>query len=415
METFAYTVSDAGIRKTGIIEAKDISEAGDLLRDRSLIVLNLKSITGAKQGSADSFTGFDSGALAGRLLISKRQVEVMLDQLATMIDSGILAVNAMEGLCRQNPWMLRRALKRSAMRIRGGETFGATAAKEMPWIGNVGLGLINAGESNGRLPDMLRYGSGWLKRSRQIRNRLIEALTYPAVVTMLAGAVGYFLVTYIIPRIIEFITKHSANAVLPPSTQLLVDITHGIQNYGIYVLLGLVLAVFAFIMARRTESLGKIVDLCLLHVPVIGPVLVASANAVWCHTFGILLSSGIFVVQALEMVSETTPNKHYKAETGKIREDILRGTSISDALLETSLPRYCPMASMMLEVGEGTGTADTSLMKAAEYYEENLLQRISVLSRLIEPAIYLVVGAMVGFVYYAFFMAIQAVSMSMIR
>jgi type IV pilus assembly protein PilC len=114
-------------------------------------------------------------------------------------------------------------------------------------------------------------------------------------------------------------------------------------------------------------------------------------------------------------VAENTLNRHVRAQIRKARDEILLGVSISDALEATSLPALCPMAAMMLEAGEGSGTADESLLKAAEYAEEDLVHRIELLSKLIEPTIYIIVGSMVGFVYYAFFMATQAVTRSVLH
>jgi type II secretory pathway component PulF len=271
------------------------------------------------------------------------------------------------------------------------------------------------GEANGRRPEMLRYGSEWLERSRRIRNRLAQALAYPAVVTLLACAVGYFLVTRVIPKILAFVTKNTGAATLPPATEVLVRVTNLARAYGAYVIVGAAAAFLILILAKRTRHLGPVIDFAQLRLPLVGPVFVASANAIWCRTLGLLLASGVHVVQSMELVAENTLNRHYRAQVSKAREEILLGVSITDALEATALPRLCPMAAMMLGAGEGAGTADASLLKAAEYAEEDLVQRIELLSKLIEPAIYIVVGVMVGFVYYAFFMATQAVTQSVLH
>ncbi len=415
MAIFEYVVSDAGERRTGTVEAGSMDEAGEVLRGRALVVLKLSEAATAEAETAS--TGSASGVekRCGGLLTAPRRVEAALGQLAALLDAGVLAVTALEGVGRQSPWLLRRALLRAAGKIREGVGFVDALQQEAPWLGDVPLGLMRVGEANGQLGEMLRYGSEWLERKRRIRRRLVEAMAYPAVVTILAFGVGYFLVTRVIPKILEFIVKNTGTATLPPATQLLVDITNAIQAYGLPVLLSAGILVLGLALGRRNQAVGRVTDLVLLYLPAVGRVFLASANAIWCRTLGLLLGGGVHVVRAFELVQEHTYNRYVRAQMAKAREEILLGASISEAMKTTALPRLCPMAAMMLEVGEGAGTADASLLKAAQYAEEDLLQRIELLSKLIEPAIYIVVGTMVGFVYYAFFMATQAVSQSLIR
>mgnify|MGYP000110392172 CR=1 FL=1 len=409
MPRFAYTTAEGGERRSGMIEAKDLAEAADILRRRSLTILRLEPAA-ATMSEPSTWT-----RCLAPLLTRQRRVEIALDQMAALLDAGVLAINALEGVAAQSPYFFGNALRGAVARIRRGTSLGDAFAAEVPWVGEIVLGLVRVGEANGRLSEMLRYASQWLERSRRVRNRIYEALAYPAIVVLLAGAVGFFLTTRVIPRILDFIAKNRGAAVLPASTQLLMDITAAVQSYGLYALIAMAAAAVGFSLAQRAELLGAWADYLLLRLPVVGPAMVAAATALWCRTLGILLGSGIHLLPGLDLVRANIPNRYLKRQFTKMREEIAQGAAIATALQKTALPRLSPIAAMMLEVGESAGAVDASLLKAAQYAEEDLMHRIEMLSRFIEPAIYIVVGIMVGFVYYAFFMATQAVTQSIIR
>ncbi|MCX7935962.1 MAG: type II secretion system F family protein, partial [Planctomycetota bacterium] len=277
MPRFSYTVAEGGERRLGVVEARDRSEAADLLRRRSLTILRLEPAAAAPVSSWWQRS-------AARFLTRQRRVEMALDQMAALLDAGVLAVNAIEGVAAQSPYFLGRALRQTAARIRRGQSLGESLSSEAPWLGEIVLGLIRVGEANGRLSEMLRYASQWLERSRRVRNRIIEALAYPAIVVILAMAVGYFLTSRVIPRIMEFIVKNRGSAALPSSTQLLMDISDAVRGYGHYGLALVALAAVAVALARRTEALGRPLDYLILRLPLLGPAFVSGITALWCRT-----------------------------------------------------------------------------------------------------------------------------------
>jgi len=412
MPTFEYVVSDSGLRRTGVLEASGPEEAAEMLRRRALLVLSLSESAPAAGPTATAAWKPALLRWLGGLFVSKRGLEVALGQLAALLDAGVLAIDALAGVARQSPWLLRRALNRTAERIRSGSSFADALQSEAPWIGAIPVGLISVGEARGSLGAMLHQGADWMERRRSIRNRVMEALAYPAIVTVLALGVGYFLTTSVIPKIMEFITRNKGAAALPGSTQLLLDISAWINAYGLYVLGGICLLALALIAARRSPRTGPLVDRAALRLPLLGRVFASSANVIWCRTLGLLLASGINVIEALKLVQGVSANQYYQGEIARLRGKITRGSSISAAIKSTALARFCPLAGMMLGVGEGAGIADESLVKTAEYEEESLVRRVGLLARLIEPAVYVVIGGMVGLVYYSFFAAIQAMTQS---
>lgn len=414
MPTFAYKVADQGRRRSGRLDAGGVEEAVRTLRAQSLVVLDLKPAEAHDEpsGGPAPRAPWWSRRLAG-LMTSGRKREVALHQLAALLDAGVPVMTALEVVASQSPRHLNRAFEGMSARIREGASFCEAFAHEAPWFGDVTLGMLRIGESNGQLPRMLRDSSRWMERARQIRSRLLEALSYPAVVVLLATGVGYFLVSQVIPKILAFITSNGRSATLPESTQLLMRLTEIIQRHGPLFMMTVLLCVLSLFLARRHPIARRRVDAWSLRLPVVGPALVASSNAIWCRTLGLLLQTGIPVLEALELVRTGTVNGHYRHQLAQVREHILEGQSLGEALQRTDLARLCPLATAMITVGEGSGTVDDSMIQAADYSEEDLVLRIDLLSKLIEPAIYIVVGVMVGFVYYSFFAATQAVTRSL--
>ena len=179
-----------------------------------------------------------------------------------------------------------------------------------------------------------------------------------------------------------------------------------------FVLMAPIILLTMFFLARRTPAIGVQVDYALLHIPLLGKALRDHANTMWCRTFGALLRSGIDVLKALTLVEETMSNKYFAEQFRQMREVVRQGRSITQGIENTALQKLCPMALTMVSVSEETGGLDTSLLHVARYCEERLTRRVALLGKLVEPAIFIVVGGMVGFVYFAFFLAMLAVTRS---
>jgi type IV pilus assembly protein PilC len=170
--------------------------------------------------------------------------------------------------------------------------------------------------------------------------------------------------------------------------------------------------IVAFILARRTPSLGVHIDHAILRLPLLGKAFRDHANTMWCRTLGALLRSGIDILAALELVGGIVGNQYYTVQFTKMREIVRQGGSLTRGLESTRLHALCPMSLTMVSVSEEAGGLDESLLHVARYSEEQLARRVALLGKLVEPAIFIIVGGMVGFIYFAFFMAMLAVTKS---
>lgn len=405
MPAFAYTVLQHGTRRSGRIEAAGETEAAARLRGEGAAILSLRPAGAETSGSLP--------ASLANLLVSKAQLELSLRQLASVLRADVPILFGLETVGNQCSPVLRRAYVRVRDRIRQGTPLSTAFREEAPFIDRVSLGLISVGEANGTLGDMLAYSADLMERSRRLRGDLVQAFSYPCFVILAGLGVAWFMATKVIPKILAFIQgRQGARGGLPPITQALVDVTAFFQSYGLYVLAAPVLAAILLVMARRQGATGEKVDRILLGIPLLGGAFRAHANAMWCRTFGALLGSGVEIVSALEMVERTMGNWFYAAQFRQAREAVRTGRSLTRSIGETALPKLCPMAQAMIATSEQSGGLDQALAEVAAYSEDSLRRRVALLSKLIEPAMYAVVGGMVGFVYFAFFMAMMAAQRS---
>ncbi len=410
MAVFKYTALNKNVRQKGVLTAADKQEAEAILKHRGETITNLQEVRASVTDSPffnlrerpnweKRFAGLLSGGT---------KVEQSLQQFAAMLDGGVPILNSLQTVAAQSPYFLGRAYFCVANKLHDGGNLAAILATEMPFLGQVIIGLISAGEANGDIDKMCVYSADLLSRRRALKGQVLQALAYPVVVILVTIGIVTFLMYKVIPKIMKFLDKRSAR--LPSITQALVDVTHFLQEYGMYLaLIPLVVAITIY-MLRKNDSTGLYVDQSALYLPLLGKAFRSSANALWCRTLGVLLNSGINIITALEFTEKSLSNMFYQREIRSIKDLISRGHPLSTGLRISEINQFIPLADAMITVGENTGKIDEGLMKVAEFSEADLKKRITLLTKMIEPALFVVVGGIVGFVYIAFFMGLMAAS-----
>ena len=404
MALFVYSALERGKRTEGMIEAENQAAAATQLKARRLIPLKLEAAKGKR------ITNVHRGRMERglcRFLIRPMQVELALSQLGQVIRAGVPIVTALESVGAQAPYHLRRVFADIIGRVRSGQSLEHSLREEAPFFGKVTLGLIGVGEANGTLDDMLRYSSDLLERSRKVKAQVLGALAYPSAVVLGAFGLGYYMVNNVIPQIMSFIGAQDPSS-LPLVTQYLMMTTDFLKVYGVYIMAAPVVLVVLVTAARKNRRTAPKVDAVMLWIPPVGKALREHANTMWCRTLGALLSSGVDILSALELVCSTLDNACYAERLNAIRNQIRQGATLTRAYRENGMKRLCPMAYTMISVSEDSGGLDESLLHVASYSEEELTRRVSMLSKMIEPAVFVLVGGMVGFVYFAFFLAMLA-------
>jgi type IV pilus assembly protein PilC len=362
---------------------------------------------GAQSGGAGFLPSF-----AGAFLIRKAEVESTLDQLSALLLGGVpivAALNALAGLVSRR---LGAVLKTVADRVRGGAPLSRSAREAGSFLSDTSIGLIEAGEANGTVAEMLREAAHLMNRAREVRSQIIQAFSYPAIVTLGAVAIAVYMVRVVFPKVLKFIDTQRTGVQLPAISRALIDVSEFMTQYGLYVLLAPIALFVVLHLVRKTEHGGRAIDRALLSLPLLGKALRDASNAMWARILGTLIRSGIDIVTAINLAERTLKNAHYRAQFVRMREIVRHGRSLSDAIRSTDLERLCPLAPALVSVGEQAGGVDDGLLQVAANSEAALERRTRLLAKLVEPAIFVVVGGMVGFVYFGFFLAVLAATRS---
>lgn len=408
---FKYIAAlEKGGKDRGIITAENQQAAEKILKEQNKTVLKIESV----QSSVTDSVHFNlkerssSERFLAKIFISSSQIEQVLGQLASMLEGGVPILNAFQTVAAQSNYYLSRALFCVANKLQSGRPLAEVIREEMPFLGNIIIGMISAGEANGDVDKMCNYSAELLERRRKVRGQVLQAMAYPALVILVTVGIVAFLMLKVIPKIMKFLNNRQSK--LPPITQLLVDVTDYMQANGLYIIGIPILLLIVVTLMRKNAETAVHIDRFFLHIPVIGKIFRASSNMLWCRTLGILLRSGINIIPALEFTIGALNNFYYRNELAEMKKIVSQGHPLSTALRVSGLRPFIPLADAMLVVGENTGRLDSGLLKTADFCDTDLEKRISLLSKLIEPALFVVVGGIVGFVYIAFFMGLMAAS-----
>jgi type IV pilus assembly protein PilC len=214
------------------------------------------------------------------------------------------------------------------------------------------------------------------------------------------------MVRSVFPVIMKFIASTRKTAELPLPTRMVVALDGFLSTYGVYVLIAPFALAVLVVALRRSPRTGELVDRAALRLPLLGGAFKFHANAMWCSTLGSLLASGLDVLAAVDLVRGTMGNMFYAAQFERVREMLRGGSSLSKCIEATELQRLTPMAHTLVSVSEEGGHMDDSLLEVARFSEDELNRRVALLSKLVEPAMFVLVGGFVGLVYFGFFLAV---------
>lgn len=407
MATFEYEISKDGKRTQGILNVVSLAAAGQELQKQGAVILRLEE---SKLTTPGKFKRSQFEYYLTHTFIRKVTIELAFEQFGILLKEGVPILNALELMQETSPFLLSRVFRSIRNRIQDGVSVHESVRLEASFLGEINRSLIEVGETNGSLPEMLTYASELMQQKRAIRSQIIEALIYPVIVVLMTCGVGYFLVSNVLPKVLKFINKGSGK--LPAMTSLLIDISNFIQNQGHFVLYAFIILIVLFFIGRNITMFRYIMDWCLLRIPLLSKAMISYSNSLWCRTLGLLIQSGINITTALQLTENTMHNFVFKKQFKTIQNKLRQGYTISESFRATNLKRYAPIADRMILVGENSGSIDNGLINAANYNSTQLSRRVTFIGKFIEPAMFLIVGGMVGFVYIAFIMAIMAATRS---
>jgi len=382
---YSYFVKDKqGAERRGKVEASSEQAAIKLLKNQGFVVINLSS----KKEGLDLSKLFQK--LQGRVYGEKI---AFTRQMATMISAGLPVAQALEILSKQtSSERMRQVLGESLADVKGGSSLSKSFGKHKDVFDNTYISLVEAGETSGTLDKLLLRLADNLEKNREFRSKTRGALIYPAIVTVAMIVVFIIMVVFVIPKLSDM--YETLGAELPLPTQILIGMSNAITQgwWAVILLIGIFAAGIRF-YAKTDVGKRSLAEISF-RLPIFGKLNKKKDLTEFTRTFGLLIGSGIPIIDALGIVSGSFKNILYVQAITEVSQKVEKGSSLSKAIQEDEL--FPPIVSQMVGVGEETGKVDEVLSKLSIFFEGEVDNVIKNLSVALEPLIMIVLGLMVG-------------------
>ncbi len=386
MARFRFLALDgAGTETEGFLEGPDAGWVSDRLASEELVPLEIEEA----HEKTDALE-----ALRGLLPVTVEDLSLFSSQFALMLDTGLPILAALELLSENtNKPRLREALLQTAEQIRQGGSLAESLAGTGQFP-DIYLNMVRAGEAGGTLVEVLQQLASYLDREAELRGRLKGALTYPAFLVVLSVCVVTFLMVAIIPRFTKVLVD--MNIPLPAPTRVLMAISAFLVAHWPWLLVGMAACGAGTVLLLRDERVRLRLDGLALALPLFGELVTKNSLARMSFVLGSLLAGGIPIVDALEVAGGTAGNRQVRRGLADARRRIIGGSSVAEALARSgSMPS---LVLQMVSIGEATGSLDRVLLRVSELYDLQVARVTNALVRLVEPAMIVVLGGIVGFI-----------------
>ena len=336
--------------------------------------------------------------------IKTRELVIFTRQFATMIDAGLPLVQCLNILGDQQPNPTFKAVIREVKSdVEQGSTFADALSKHASPFDSLYVNLVAAGEVGGILDTILNRLAVYLEKADALAKRVKGAMVYPLTVSVVAVGVVLLLLVKVIPTFEKMFADFGG--VLPAPTQLVVTLSHWLQDWIAVMLVGIVLVFFSFFQARsRSLSFRRRTDALALRVPIFGDLLRKVAVARFTRTLGTMIASGVPILDGLEIVAKTAGNVVIEEALFEVKAAIAEGKTIAEPLAESGV--FPGMVVQMIAVGEETGAMEAMLGKIADFYDDEVDTAVEALTSLLEPIMMVGLGGTVGGLLIAMYLPI---------
>lgn len=399
MAMYRYAAKDAAGRPvTGTSEAIDQRSLVELLRKQSLVVISVKEV---KRKETKSLVARLGGKIKlGELVLFSRQ-------LATMIDSGIPLVQALEILTEQIENRGFRAIVGEVKKdVATGVTFCDALAKHPRAFSPLFVNMVKAGEQSGALDDIMERLASYLEKTDSLVRKVRSAMVYPMVVSSMAVAITLILMLKVVPVFKSIFADFGGTLPLP--TLILVSISDFLINNFLFFSIVIVAGIVMLTRFLKTKKGTLLFDHFKLNMPVFGIILRKVAVSKFSRTLSTLVKSGVPILSALEIVGKTAGNVVIEGAVDRVKSSIREGENISSPLMKTKV--FPPLVVRMIAVGEQTGELEKMLTKIADFYDDQVDAAVSGITSLIEPLIIAFLGIVIGGIVICMFMPIFQIS-----
>lgn len=396
MPVFNYIARDrSGQQRNDTLESPSREAAIAALRAQGLLPLQIQEVQQKSTGESNfSLNPFDYQP------IKSSDIEHEFHQIAVMLRSGISLLDALNLTARYARIGARKTWQQLGRRIQQGSSF-TEALTEHTVFSNFTIQLMRVGEQTGFLNSVMDQAAKEMKASRKLKKKIMTAVRYPAFTLLMAIGIVIFMLTSLVPEIKKLLKMMGKP--MPPITQALIDTSDWILSHGPYLMLLGLSVTIAFIVAYNIPFSRWWIDRISLRLPVLGSVFRLSGTVLFSRAMGLLLRSGVVIVDALETMEKLHKNTYLASKVALARARVLQGSSLTEPL---DVPYgYMPLMLQMMRVGESSGTLDEILLEMTEFHDELLQQKIDTLTGMIAPVMTIFIGGIVGFVYAAFLVA----------
>jgi type IV pilus assembly protein PilC len=391
-EVYAYKARDgAGQIVTGEVSADN----------EALVIARLREMRLAPVEVTKKAAGMKREFHFGPEKVKLKDLAIFSRQFATMVNSGLPILRALAILSEQTESpILAKTLTAIRVEVEQGSSLSTAMGKYPRVFNNLYVAMIRAGETGGVLDSVLLRLADQIEKDVSLRGRIKSAMTYPVVVLCMVSFIMAAMLLFIVPQFKSIYS--SLGGTLPLPTRILLALSNFVRTYW-WLMLLIIIGTWQFFKRwKKTEKGREAVDRIKIKAPVFGPLFRKTALSRFASTLGTLLRSGVPILQALDITSETVNNRVISHAVMDVQSSVREGESIARPLSSHAV--FPPMVVQMLAVGEETGAVDTMLEKVAEFYDEEVTAAVDSLTSLIEPLMIGIIGGMVGVAVIALYM-----------
>ncbi len=417
MANFEYIALDAkGSETTGTIKANDEADAISQLRKSGLYPTQVVPAgkggvsSAAKKRAKKSQAGNKKTGVGGR--VKGKVLMIFTRQLATLVDAGLPLLRGLSVLGKQEKnRVMAGTINHLADAVAGGSTFSESLGQHPKIFDKLYINMVKAGELGGVLELVLIRLAEYQEKAQKLKNRIVAAMVYPVIVIVIAVAILIFLMAVIVPRFEKIFAEMLSGKALPQITQVVIGISRWVQEKWLIVLIVGAVLYAGWKVFAMTKNGRVVIDRIKLKMPVFGPVQLKSGIARFTRTLGTLVTSGVPILQALNITRDTAGNVIISNAIDKVHEAVREGESVVAPLEASKI--FPPMVISMVDVGEETGQLPDMLLKIADVYDDEVDNAVDAMTSMIEPIMIVFLALIVGTIVIALFMPMISIIQGM--
>ena len=420
MPKFKYVAMDSkGTETEGVVDADNQSQAISKIRSRGMFPTRVTEL-GAGGGKSPA-AGATRGAVQGKGLsmeikmpklfgqrVKAKQLMTFTRQLATLVEAGLPLLRGLRILLKQEKHpALREALNGMGESVEGGSTFSEALAHFGKIFDNLFVNMVRAGEAGGVLELVLARLAEFMEKAERIKNKVKSAMIYPIVVLIASIGILVFMLTSVIPKFESIFNDLLEGEQLPAVTRFVIGISNIVKNHGLIVLGVIIIIVVLSKLWGRTEKGRYAQDKIKLKLPIFGSLFTKTAVARFSRTLGTLMSSGVPVLQALNIVRDTAGNDVIARAIQQVHDSVKEGDNMAMPLEASRV--FPDMVVSMVDVGEETGALPEMLMRIADNYDDEVDTAVEGMTSVIEPIMIVFLAAIIGTIVIAMFVPLISI------